>query len=109
MKLSETIYPNHKDSLIPAENAPSDNEVVMFFLPSDFFDDGTNYEQDFEELDFEVPIQFVIDTLNKIRSGETWTEKKVLSWRENDWLWEEAKDILDYAIEQKKLVSFVFL
>ena len=108
MKLSETIYPNYKDSLIPAENAPSGEDVIMFFLPSDFFDDCTN-EQDFEELDFEVPMQFVIDTLNRIRSGETWTKEKVLSWRENDWLWEEANDILYYAIEQKKLVSFVFL
>ena len=114
-KLSSTIYPDYKKSIIKP-----DGEVMDFFLPADYFSasDMPNIEMDFSELQFEVPLDFVIsnnsvykpkrDTNGKLIL-KYWNKETVKSWRENDWTFEEAEDILYRAVIDRKLVSFNFM
>ena len=114
-KLSSTIYPDYKKSI-----TKTDGEVMDFFLPADYFSasDMSFIETDFSELQFEVPLDFVIsnnsvykpkrDTNGKLIL-KYWNKETVKSWRENDWTFEEAEDISYRAVVDRKLVSFNFM
>ena len=114
MKLSEKLY-DYKNSLSPATPGP----LVMFFLPVEYFgEQPSDVEIDFSELQFEVGIDFVVSNNSvykpkKDNKGNLilgyWNRDTVKSWRENDWTFEEAEDLLYRAIKEKKLVSLNFL
>lgn len=124
MELSNYLYPD-KDQVMK-ELYKTDQETMEFFIPADFYgiDDGQDCELpngeyatinlDFSELYFSVPVQFVVDNHNtykpiwKGNKLDKWTARKVKNWRNDEWLYDDADDILYRAIEEKKLCSLSF-
>ena len=79
----------------------TNEECMDFFIPSSFY--GEDAEENYEELVFSVPKSLVEKYLES-----HFITTNVYKWRKEEWLWEDADEILNKALIENKVVALSY-